>query len=485
MGNMKIGFSTFSERSKVTVHDLEYLFHPSSIAIVGVSDNWGNWGRVWPQTLQEMDFAGNLYLVNPRLSEFMGMKVYPSLNDIPDSIDMVIVSVPAQSTPQVIEDCVARGVKVAHIYTAGFSENGAEGARLEKEIAQVAAKGGVRILGPNCMGAYYPAEGLSWRPDFPRESGSLAFLSQSGMNAVDFIKLAAIRGIRFSKAISYGNACDLNEVDILEYLAGDLETKVVAAYIEGLKDGQRFFRVLREVTTSKPVIILKGGRTEAGGRAAASHTGALASVDTTWDSLFKQTGAIRVYSIEELIDTSVAFLYMPPPENRNTTIIGVGGGPGVMGADDCVSAGLIVPPLPMEIRKELSRFTPNRGTSLANPLDVYHWSPKDWAEAIDIIGNWQAFGLLIIQLAMTHQHLVPDGIKALKESNEAILSAVKQLNKPTAVVLYATSELQEVAKVEQERFVRAGLPVYPSIASAARAINKLIQYQDYRSSLQA
>ena len=366
--------------SEITMHDLEYLFHPRSIAIVGVSSNPGNWGGgVWPRVLQEMGFAGDLYLVNPEFSQFRSMKVYPSLKDIPGSVDLVIVSVPAPAVPRVMEDCVTKGVKVAHIFSAGFRENGEEGARLEMEITKIAAKGGVRILGPNCMGVYHPAGGLSWRPDFPRESGGLAFLSQSGFNSTNVLKQAEVRGIRFSKLISYGNACDLNETDFLEYLASDPETRVIAAYIEGVKDGQRFFRVLREVAKAKPVVLLKAGRTEAGWRASASHTGALATKDATWNSLFKQTGAIRVDSMEELIDTVVAFLHMPTPKNRRTALIGFGGGQSVLGADYCVNAGLLIPLLPARVREELSRFTPKAGASLANPFDVpISWTPRDW-----------------------------------------------------------------------------------------------------------
>lgn len=466
------------------MHDLEYLFNPRSIAVVGMSANPGKRGGIWSTVLKELGYTGKLYIVNPDYKQLKEFEAYPSLRDIPGDVDLAIVSIPAQAVPQVIEDCAAKGVKVAHLYTAGFRESGAEGARLEDEIARIAADGGVRILGPNCMGAYNPSAGLSWRPDFPRESGGLAFLSQSGFNSTVFLKQAEVRGIRFSKLVSYGNACDLEETDFLEYFASDPETRVIAAYVEGVKDGQRFFRVLREITKVKPVILLKAGRTEAGGKAAASHTGSIIARDTTWDSLFKQTGAIRVDSIEESIDTAVAFLHMPPPKARRAALIGFGGGQGVLGADYCFNAGLTIPSLSVKLMDELSRFTPKAGTSLVNPLDVsISWTPGDWGESIRIIGNSNEVDLLIIHMGMTFQHLVPGGREAVSETGAAILSAVREIDKPAAVVFYNAPELAGVAQEEQERIINAGIPFFPSLASAARAIGKLIQYQDYRNSL--
>jgi len=467
------------------VHDLEYLFDPKSIAVIGTSANPGNSiVGVWPRVLPEIGFSGDIFLVSPEISQVKDVKIYSSLKDIPGNIDMVIISVPASAVPQVMEDCVAKGVKAVHVFSAGFRENSKEGAKLEREITRIAAGGGIRILGPNCMGIYNPAAGISWRPDFPRDSGNLGFLSQSGFNATNFLKQAAARGIRFSKVINYGNACDLNETDFIKYFASDKETKAIAAYIEGVKDGHRFFQVLREVVKVKPVILLRGGRTDAGVRATASHTGAISTKDTIWDALFKQTGATSTDSIEELIDTLVAFLCIPPPRDRRVALIGPGGGPNVLGTDHFARAGLTIPPLSTDIIQRLSRFTPKSGTSLANPIDIIiGWTPRDWDEAIDIIGNSQQVDLLIIHLGMTYQHLLPEGIKALREINTAIINSAKRCANPTAIVLYNVLELAEVAQQERQRFIEAGFPVFPSLISAAQAIGKLMQYQDFRISL--
>lgn len=467
------------------MNDLDYLFHPKSIAIVGVSSNPANWGGgVWTQVLQEMGFSGETYMVNPDLKRSGNSKTYSNIRDIPGNVDLAILSVPAAVTPQIIEDCAVKGVRVAHVFSAGFGENGEEGARLEAEIAEIASKGKVRILGPNCMGIYHPAEGICWRPDFPRDSGNLAFLSQSGFNATNFLKGSVVRGMRFSKLISYGNACDLNETDFLEYLAADPQTEVITIYIEGVKNGQRFLRVLREVTQIKPVIILKGGKTKTGTRASVSHTGVLAAANTTWDSLFKQTGAISVDSMEELVDTSSTFLRMQVPIGRRVALIGPGGGPNVLGSDDCDRAGLSVPLLSPEVRQKLYRFTPRAGTSVANPVDIIvNWTPENWSEAIGIIGTSGEVDTLIIHIGMTFQHLVPNGIDSLRKMCLAVLTAAKEQDKPVAIVIYSALELDEVAREEKKRFIDAGMPVFSSITCAARSIGRLLDYHKYRRNL--
>jgi acyl-CoA synthetase (NDP forming) len=208
-------------------------------------------------------------------------------------VDYVISTVPAKAAPGLIAECARKGVKAVHFCTAGFSETGEEeGLRLEPQLAALSKKTGIRIIGPNCMGIYCPASRLSFNTDFPKESGPVGLISQSGGNTESLIRRVVPRGVRFSKAISYGNACDLNESDFLEYLAGDPETEIIGLYIEGVKDGERFPQILRKAAEKKPVILLKGGITEGGARAALSHTGSLAGSEVIWRSLCNQLGVI-------------------------------------------------------------------------------------------------------------------------------------------------------------------------------------------------
>jgi acyl-CoA synthetase (NDP forming) len=275
---------------------LDSLFHPRSIAVVGASDGYFNGvTQVFLDTLIQFKYKGAIYPVNPKFEKVSGLKCYPSVRDIPDVVDYVISIVPASVTPKLVEDCSARGVKTIHLYTSGFAETDeAERGELQQELVAAARKGGVRLIGPNCMGLFVPSEGITYSPAFPMEPGNVGFISQSGSYSLIIIRGAGARGIRFSKVVSYGNASDIDECDLLEYLASDPETKIIGAYIEGTRDGKRLHRVLAETSARKPVIVIKKGGTPAGSRGASSHTGALAGDDKVWDAILRQTGVIRV-----------------------------------------------------------------------------------------------------------------------------------------------------------------------------------------------
>ncbi|MCH8064864.1 MAG: CoA-binding protein, partial [Chloroflexi bacterium] len=247
-------------------HPLEFLFHPRSIAVVGASTSQGPGGG-FVTAIKEMGFDGDLYPVNPKADELQGLKCYPRLADVPDAVDYVISCVPVAVVPEMIEEAAGKGVKAIQFFTAGFSETGdAERSEQESSVLARARELGMRVIGPNCLGLYCPATGLSFMPGLPTEPGPVGMVSQSGANAGDICRTGGARGLRYSKVISYGNAADLTESDFLDYLADDPETTLITCYIEGVKDGQRFLRTLAKAAAAKPVIILKGGRTEAGSR---------------------------------------------------------------------------------------------------------------------------------------------------------------------------------------------------------------------------
>lgn len=248
------------------MHDIDSIFYPGSIAIVGASSNPGSPGtRNFLLPLLHFGYQGRVYPVNPKQGEIAGLKVYASIRDIPERVDYVMCAISAPLTAQLMQDCVAAGVKVVAFYTAGFSDTGEEeGIKLERELVEIAHRGGIRILGPNCLGIHSPRARVIFEMESLTESGHVGFLSQSGGNTRDLIAVGAARGIYFSKAVSYGNAIDLNESDFIEYFTGDDETAIIAAYIEGIKQPERFSRVLGQAARTKPVIVLKGGQTEAG-----------------------------------------------------------------------------------------------------------------------------------------------------------------------------------------------------------------------------
>jgi len=469
--------------------EMEYLFHPRSVAIVGISsDPTAPRRDRFLRPLIDFRFEGQIYPINPKGGDILGLKILPSIGDIPGEVDYVIGTLPAKFSPQLIRDCVAKGVRFVYFFTAGFSETGDdEGIALEAELVRIAGDGSVRIVGPNCMGVYCPEARLSFRSDFPREQGPVGALCQSGGNSILLVQMGAARGIRFSKVVSYGNGCDLNESDFLDYFVEDPETKMIAIYIEGVKDGQRFSEVLARAAAVKPVILLKGGVSEAGTRAVAGHTGALAGRDAAWDALCKQMGVIRVYTLEELCDLLVTFQFMPLPKGRNVVIVGVGGGASVLATDDCENSGLKVPPLPQEFRDRILEFTPKAGNILKNPIDsqLIFWEPSQFVKTTKVVSQWDGIDFVITLLGSSDvfpaytRKLTMYGlmVKTMLESSAAS-------SKPVAIVLQPgihPEQYMEAFSAQQE-FVSAGFPVYPTVARAANAIGKFIDYHSRRCS---
>ena len=460
--------------------ELEYLFHPRSIAIVGVSTDMKKavTGRLFLESLTDADFKGRLYPVNRGGGKIFGTRVYPALNDIPDSVDYVISAIPAKYNPQLLLDCARKGARAVHIFSSGFSEIADEdGLKLEEQLTQTAHQAGIRIIGPNCMGLYYPKGGLSFNLEFPRKTGPVGFISQSGSNAVYAIREGAMKGVYFSKAISYGNACDLNECDFLEYLTHDPETTIIAGYIEGVKEGLRFIKVLKEAAQAKPVIIYKAGNTEPGIRAVTSHTGTLAGSDKVWSALLKQAGALQVNSMAELVDVLMLFTHMSPPRGRNMALIGAGGGAIVQSTDECVQAGLNLPPLPPEIRRELEKaYTTEAGGSFRNPIDLYLGRRDLIEKTIKTVADCEQIDLLVTQVMIG---LASKNEPALyKPYLAAINNLSRVLRHRTAIVLLTAGERRFLPSTQeiQQSFVKAGYPVYESASRAANAINKFIGY---------
>jgi len=460
-------------------HALEFLFHPNSIAIVGISADPADLTRErFLRPLLDFEFPGHLYPVNPKGGEILGLKVYPGITDIPGTVDFVIISVPAKLIVPVVHDCIAKGVRAAAIYSAGFSEVGTEeGEALEAEIARIAGEGETRIIGPNCMGLYCAKGRLSYRSEYPKESGPVAFLSQSGGNTTHLVQMAAPRGVRFSKIISYGNGRDLNECDFLDYLAHDRDTEIIAIYIEGIKEGRRFIRTLRDAARAKPVILLKGGCGEAGFRAVAGHTGALAGDDSTWDGLCKQLGIIRVDTLEELADMIVTFLFLPLPQGRKVALIGTGGGASVLAADACTNSGLLVPPLPEHLKNRLLRANSLAGSILTNPVDTLSiFQESKFVETVKTISPWEGVDLLVTFLLLAD--MFPAYLGKYDRLVNGILRSSKVSSKPMAVVVQPAShpEMFKETFLAQQRLVSSGFPVYPSIPRAANAISKFLDY---------
>ncbi len=467
------------------------FFQHSSVAVAGASPEY-NIGHAFVQCMLDSGFKGKVYPLNPAGGEVRGLKGYRSIADVPGKVDYVISCIPARFTPQLVTDSAAKGARVVSFFTAGYSETGREEGRiLEDELLRVARDRGVRLLGPNCLGVYCPRIGLSFASDFPKEPGHVGFISQSRGNAIYLIRSAGQKGVRFSKAVSYGNACDVDECDFLEYFITDDETKIVAAYIEGVEDSRRFHHVLKRLSAVKPVIILKGGYTKAGAIACSSHTGSLAGTGEAWESLLNQTGAIRVYNLDELADLLMTFSFMRPPAGRNMAVFGSNGGFTVLTADEYINAGFDLPRLSakeqQDIHDQVARFTTtDAGTILRNPFDITNISSPEGLYTImrGLAANTR-LDLLVAQVSISNSgwpytespfNVWPSMFL------DALLQAVGEIPKPTAAIFHGDITLTERKRAAdlQKKCVAAGLPCYDSIPAAALAMDRFLCYHEKR-----
>ncbi len=469
------------------VPELDYIFHPNSIAVAGASAKEGNGmgGGGFVGSLQEIGFRGPIYIIHPSARAIRGLKCYPSLGDVPDDVDYVISSVPARVVPQLLEDCIAKHVKVLHLFTAGFTETGdAARAQMEQDVIARAKQAGIRLIGPNCMGVYAPASRLAMMGGQIPEPGPVGMLSQSGMNAGEFIRYSQVRGIRCSKVISFGNGADLKAADFFEYFADDSETEIIVGYLEGIQDGPRLARAMRRAAAKKPTVILKGGRTEAGTRAANSHTASLAGSLEIFDALCRQAGALRVESVDDLVDAAVTFRFVKKLRGPNVVVVGGGGGVSVQAADDLDAAGLKVPALLPETQAEIQKVTRDAGTSVRNPIDtVAMWEetgfegtmmPCATAPNCDVVLFHTSFGgggpssrVTDMRTRMVQQ---VDSLRRIQE--ETGTPIVIAIRPPT------TAEGFDQSADFQELCWKAGLATYPSIVRAARALGGLIRWQE-------
>ncbi|UCD08088.1 MAG: CoA-binding protein [Dehalococcoidales bacterium] len=464
---------------------LDYIFHPATIAVAGVSTDAKGTGiaNSYIKRFEAAGFKGNIYAVNPSGGETLGRKIYRSLKEIPDQVDFVVSAIPARNTPQLVSDCAENGVKLLHLFTAGFSEIGDEnGNSLENEILSIARQAGVRMTGPNGMGIYCPKTGLTFDEGFTRKSGNVGWIAQSGRNGTYVVREATMRGVYFSKAISYGNAADLNECDFIEYFKDDKDTEIIAAYIEGVKDGQRFFKVLKEAAAVKPVVIFKAGYTEAGSRGAASHTASLAGSSLVWNTVLKQAGAIQVYSLEELVDVLVLLNFLSSPAGCNISIVGFGGGAGIQAADACTDKGIEVPESPRELQDDLVEICGGRaGSIFKNPFDLWPKAgSKGTSAAIESISRWVKTDLLLVHI----QFDLTPSIRHImyKPYLDTLKRLAPEIKHKTVVVLdfVLSTEAKKLSLEVQSTLAEEGFAVFPSVNRAALALRRYIDYYNRR-----
>jgi acyl-CoA synthetase (NDP forming) len=477
--------------ARVTQDSWRYLFSPASVAVIGASNTPGTWGNNAMKGLLNTA-SRRIYPVNPNSAEVLGKKAYRSVMDIPDTVDLVVIVVGEKLVPVVLQECVSKGVKAAVIITAGFGETGEPGRKLEAELTEIARQGGIRFVGPNSMGHADTRTQLSTfgqSGEMPR--GSVAVLAQSGNMCLKIVRNLAESGVTFSKYISTGNEADLRMEDYLEYLADDNDTKIIAAYIEGLRDGRRFFRLAKEITARKPVVVVKAGGTQESARAVMSHTGALAGSDAVYTAAFRQSGVIRVEDEDELCDVVYALLNSPLPRGNRVGILTIGGGPGAMTAEACEKEALAISTLQQGTISKLDKYLPSRWPR-RNPVDMAGPAAAEFSVIADLL--WALiedenldFIFLLAPIVMdrallaSRMGLSPEAIKAYREKEEKnimlIREKVEKYQKPVVTMWQSRffSNDQDIASL----FRRSKIIVCANARRAARVMRHLVWYRQY------
>lgn len=448
--------------------DLGYLFEPRSVAIVGASRDEIKSGGSFVSRLLKDKYAGAIYPINRKETEIMGLKCYKSVLDVPGEVDLAILAVPAQAMLESMEDCARKKVKFAVVHAVGFSEMGEAGKESERKIVEIAHKGGVRLIGPNCMGIYTSRGRINTVVPYnnlPMEPGNIGFVGQSGWVSEVFLRHGLERGLRFSGVISIGNQCDLQLEDLIGYWGNDPNTSVIAAYIEGLKDARRFIRMVGKVCPHKPVIIWKGGSSAMGARSAASHTGSLAGSYQIFQAMCRQTGITPAYGMEDILDLTVAFTSPVLPSGNHVGLLIEAGGSGVASSDACAREGLEIRQFSPGLQQKLADYLKDKvppSNNRKNPVDLV-WAP--------IIGGFKIFVDCIemimpevdVCMLVTYSFLQEDGFR------QKMAEWRDKWNKPIIVVPANASDQVEGSI----KTLRDGMPVYIMPENAVRCISAM------------
>ncbi len=455
--------------SSEVAKQLEYLFKPEAVAVIGASRKPKKIGYEIVRNLLEYEYQGKIYPVNPKAEEILGLKCYKSILDVPGRVDLAVISVPAKLVPVVLKECGEKGVKNVAVISSGFGEVG--NVELEKEIVDIARKYGMRLLGPNIFGLVYTPTRLN--ASFgPRDvlPGNIAFLSQSGALGIALMGWTILEGIGLSAVVSLGNKADIDDADLLEYFNADPNTRVILIYMEGIKDGRRFMDIAKKVSKNKPIIVIKAGRSEKGAKAVASHTGSLAGSDVIYSVAFRQSGVLRAISFEEAFDWARALSKLPPPKGENAIILTNGGGVGVLATDACEEYGVKLLDMPEDLMEAFRKYMPPFG-SPKNPVDLTGQASEEayrgaFEEALRD-PRVHSVILLYCETIITDPVLLADVIiDAYHNAKE----------KKPVVVNFVGGEASDKAMRKLER---EGIPTYPTPERAVSALAAVYRWARY------
>jgi acetyltransferase len=445
---------------------LDPIFSPETVAVVGASDRPGSVGRTIMWNLISNPFGGTVYPVNARRQNVLGIKAYPSVSEIPESVDLAVIAAPAPTVPGIIRECVETGVGGAIIISAGFRETGPEGAELERQVLEEARRGRMRVIGPNCLGVMNPISGLNatFASGMARP-GNVGFLSQSGALMTAILDRSFMENVGFSAFVSVGSMMDVGWGDLIYYLGDDARTESIVIYMESVGDARSFLSAAREVALTKPIIVIKAGRTAAASQAAASHTGSLTGSDEVLDAAFARSGVLRVDNISDLFDMAETLGKQPRPKGPRLTILTNAGGPGVLATDALISRGGELAEISEETMEELNGALP-APWSHGNPIDVLgDADPERYAKCLEIASrDPESDGLLVV--------LTPQDMTEPTETSEALVPYANDTNKPVLASWMGGTEVAAGTSILNG----AGIPTFDYPDDAARAFTNMWRY---------
>ncbi len=447
------------------MNQLDYFFKPKSVAIIGASRDPKKIGHVIFRNFVEGKFSVKIYPINPNAEELFGHKCYPSILQVEDKIDLAVITIPAQIVPQALEECGKKKVPAAIIISGGFKEIG--NVDLENHVASLLKKYRIKCVGPNCIGIYDPYSNVDtfFLPRYKLErpgKGKIAFISQSGALGSVILDWMAMKGYKISKFVSYGNAVDVDEADLTQYLADDKDTDVICAYFEGVKEGRKFYDIAKKVSTKKPVIVLKGGTTSEGTAAVASHTGSLAGSAEIYATAFKQAGVIQVRDLEQIFDFARVLSTEPCPKGNRVQIITDGGGYGVMTTDWLIKNGLQLAKMSQQSIDKIKKACPPH-VVIKNPIDLTGDADTErYRLAIEAAMEDPNVDMVAVIILFQIPTLTPDVVDTV--------SAIADRKQKPLIVIAAGGRYTEVLKKSLEDF---GVPCFSYPEGAALALKAL------------
>ncbi len=466
----------YSENMNRTLKEqLDYIFKPESVAVIGASNKHERWGYETMQSILKTGFRGKIYPIHPKEKVIHGLTAYPSVLDIPGEVDLAVFVVNAAQTVKAMKECAQKGVKGGVVITAGFAEISDEGKRLQDELVSTAREAGIRFVGPNCLGIWSSAASFDCAFYKKPQAGPIAFISQSGMLGEYLLEIGLAKGYGFSKFISSGNQADLNVADYLEYLATDPDTRTIVLYLESAKDGRRFLEASRKVTAKKPIVMYKAGHTSAGARAAMSHTASLAGDHRLFEAACRQAGIILASEILEAFDIAEAMAHQPLPKGTRVAVVSGGGGFCVTAADACASHGLEVPELDPETQERIRSLFHPYAPPPRNPVDmIARKGPITHAEVLEILAELDYIDGFIISPPWGgfHRDTPTDFMRELIESAERIAQVPLKYGKP--VICAAGRDFK--GRPVYEIMKKGDIPFFEGPDTCARTLQGLVQY---------